>query len=164
MSSMPRFIPTTHFPFFTPYQKNTHHLVVVALLRSITMIEQKDDHGIGWNAECGLCVQVYRASTADFCSSPTLPSLLQSCNTTTSRLFPKHGNTRRCLQTQTRDKIGLGQVWSGLLRLGQAWSGLVRWWKVRSLQPAPSCVNSHQPQKWSVSVNKHCLAHCPSQC
>ena len=106
-----------------------------------------------------------RASTADFCSSPTLPSLLQSCNTTTSRLFPKHGNTRRCLQTQTGDKIGLGQVWSGLFRLGQPWSALVRFGQVvRSLQPAPSCVNSHQPQKWSVSVNKHCLAHCPSQC
>ena len=125
-----------------------------ALLRSITMIEQKDGHGIGWNAECGLCVQVYRASNADFCSSPTLPSLLQSCNTTTSRLFPKHGNTRRCLQTQTGDKIGLGQVWSGLFRLDQPWSALVRFGQAWS--GGGRCVAcSLHPAVWILASRKN---------
>ena len=115
-----------------------------ALLRSITMIEQKDDYGIGWNAECGLCVQVYKEQALLTSAHPQpCPPFCRVATQPRVRLFPKHGNTRRCLQTQTGDKIGLGQAWSGLVRIGQAWPGLVRWWKVRSLQPAPSCVNSH---------------------
>ena len=39
--------PNNALSLFLSSSINTHHLVVVALLRSITMIEQKDDHGIG---------------------------------------------------------------------------------------------------------------------
>ena len=108
-----------------------------ALLRSITMIEQKDDYGIGWNAECGLCVQVYREQALltsahpqpcpRFCRVATQPRVSCFQNMETLDAAYKHRRETKL----------------ALVRLGQDWSGLVRWWKVRSLQPAPSCVNSH---------------------
>ena len=169
MSSKPKFIPTTHFPFFTPYQKNTHHLVVVALLRSITMIEQKDDHGIGWNAECGLCVQVFREQALltsappqpcpPFCRVATQPRVGCFQNTETLDAAYKHRQETKLAL------VRFGQVCLGLVSLGQPWSGLVRLCVACSLHPAVWILTSRKNEASVltntalhtvlVSVNKH---------
>ena len=101
-----------------------------ALLRSITMIEQNDAHGIGWNAECGLCVQVYREQALLTSAHPQpCPRFCRVATQSRVGCFQNTETLDAAYKHRQETKLALvrfGQVCLGLVSLGQPWSGLAR--------------------------------------